>query len=45
MNGWKGINGVFYNFFLSYIKMSDSAYLTYYQRSRDVILNTAKDYY
>ena len=25
--------------------MSESAYLTYYQKSRDVILNRAKDYY
>ena len=25
--------------------MSESANLTYYQRSRDVILNRAKDYY
>ena len=25
--------------------MSDSAYLTYDQRNRDVILNRAKDYY
>ena len=25
--------------------MSDNAYLTYYQRNRDVILNRAKDYY
>ena len=25
--------------------MSESAYLTYYQRKRDVILNRAKDYY
>ena len=25
--------------------MSGSAYLTYYQRNRDVILNRAKDYY
>ena len=25
--------------------MSDSAYLTYYQRNRDIILNSAKDYY
>ena len=25
--------------------MSESAYLTYYQKNRDVILNTAKDYY
>ena len=30
---------------LLYIKMSDSAYLTYDQRNRDVILNRAKDYY
>ena len=27
-----------------YIKMSKSAYLTYYQRRRHVILNRAKDY-
>ena len=25
--------------------MSESVYLTYYQRNRDVILNRAKDYY
>ena len=25
--------------------MSESAYLTYYQRNPDVILNRAKDYY
>ena len=25
--------------------MSESAYLTYYQRNRDVIINGAKDYY
>ena len=25
--------------------MSESAYLTYYQRNRDVMLNRAKDYY
>ena len=25
--------------------MSESAYLVYYQRNRDVILNRAKDYY
>ena len=25
--------------------MSESAYLIYYQRNRDVILNKAKDYY
>ena len=28
-----------------YIKMCESSDLTYYQRNRDVILNTAKDYY
>ena len=25
--------------------MSESAYLTYYQKNRDVILNRAKDYF
>ena len=25
--------------------MSESSYLTYYQRNRDTILNRAKDYY
>ena len=30
---------------LLYIKMSESASLTYYQRNRDLILNRAKDYY
>ena len=25
--------------------MSESAYLTYYQRNRDMVLNRAKDYY
>ena len=25
--------------------MSESAYLTYYQKNRDVVLNRAKDYY
>ena len=39
------IKGVFYKFFLLYIKISESAYLTYYQRTRGVILNKAKDYY
>ena len=39
-----------YNFFLLCIKMSEcnsieSAYLTYYQRNQDVILNRAKDCY
>ena len=36
---------MFYKFFLLHIKMSESAYLAYYQRNRDVILNGAKDYY
>ena len=36
---------MFYNFFLLYIKIGESIYLTYYQRNRDVILNRAKDYY
>ena len=36
---------MFYKKFLLYIKMSESTYLTYYQRNRDVILNRAKDYY
>ena len=36
---------MFYEICLLYIKMGDSAYLTYYQRNRDVILNGAKDYY
>ena len=35
----------FYNFFLLYIKMNDSAYLTYYQINWNVILNRARDYY
>ena len=39
------IGGVFYKKILLYIKMSESAYLTYYQKTRDVILNRAKDYY
>ena len=39
------IKGVFYKFFLLYIKMGESADLTYYQRNWDVILNRAKDYY
>ena len=36
---------MFYEIFLLHIKMGESAYLTYYQRNRDVILNRAKDYY
>ena len=39
------IKEVFYKIFLLYIKMSECANLTYYQRNRDVILNCAKDYY
>ena len=39
------IKGVLYNFFLLYIKMSESSYLTYYQRNWDVVPNRAKDYY
>ena len=38
------ICGCFINFFLSYIKLSQRAHLTDYQRNRDVILNIAKDY-
>ena len=33
------LKGVFY------IKMSESADLTYYQRNRNIILNRTKDYY
>ena len=36
---------MFYKFFLLYIKMSESAYLTYYQWNRDMILNRSKDCY
>ena len=36
---------MFYKIFSLYIKMSEYAYLTYYQKNRDVILNRAKDYY
>ena len=40
------IKGVFYKtFFIIYKNKSDSVYLTYYQKNRDVILNRAKDYY
>ena len=39
------IKGVFYKKFLLYIKMSESADLTYYQRNWDVILNRARDYH
>ena len=36
---------VFHKIFLVYIKMSEITDLTYYQKTRDVILNKAKDYY
>ena len=36
--------GVLY-IFLLYIKMSECADLTYIKKTRDVILNKAKDYY
>ena len=39
------IKGAFYKKFLLYIKMSESTYLTYYQRNWDVILNRANNYY
>ena len=40
------IKGVFYKtFFIIYKNKSDSVYLTFYQKNRDVILNRAKDYY
>ena len=39
------IKEMFYEFFLLYIKMSQSDDLTYYQRNREVILNRAKDYH
>ena len=39
------IKVAFYKIILIYIKVVESAYLTYYQRNQDVILNRAKDYY
>ena len=39
------IKEMFYEFFLLYIKMSQSDDLTYYQRNREVILNRAKNYH
>ena len=39
------IKRVFYKIISLYTKLSESVYLTYYQRNRDVILNRAKDYY
>ena len=39
------IKWVFYKRFFIIYKMSETAYLTYYQKNRDVILNRAKHYY
>ena len=39
------IKGAFYKFFLLYMKMSEYTDLTYYQKTWEVILNRAKDYY
>ena len=39
------MKGAFYKPFLLYIKMSEGADLTYYQRNQDVILNRAKDFH
>ena len=39
------IKEVFYKKKLLYIKMGENTNWTYYQKSRDVILNRAKDYY
>ena len=39
------IKEVLYKKILLYIKMSESAYLNYYQRNRDVILDRVKDCY
>ena len=36
---------VFYKKFFIYMKMSESTYLSYYQRNRDVIVNRANNYY
>ena len=36
---------VFYKIFFIYMKMSESTYLTYYQRKWDVIVNRANNYY
>ena len=36
---------VFYKKIFIYMKMSESTYLTYYQRKRDVIVNRANNYY
>ena len=35
---------VFYKIFFIYMKMSESSYLTYYQRNRDGIVNRANNY-
>ena len=36
---------IFLFIFLVYIKMSEIAVFTYYQKNKDMILNKAKDYY
>ena len=36
---------MFYRSFLLYIKISEYAYLTYFQKNPNVILNRAKNYY
>ena len=36
---------VLYKIFFIYMKMSESSYLTYYQRNRDGIVNRANNYY
>ena len=38
------IKEVYYKIFLLYIKMSESTDLTYYKKTRHIILNRAKDY-
>ena len=39
------VKGGFYKKILLYVKINESADLTYYQKNREVILNRAKDYY
>ena len=36
---------MFYKKKLLYVKLGQSIYLTYYQKYRELILNSAKDYY
>ena len=37
-------NSFYYNVFVIYIKVSENNDLTYYQKTRDVVLSKAKDY-